>query len=63
MHTPLEDLVNAALDEDIACIQSSSYDTGWIFALRGEPGAELLDVDGYASFLEATIDRMMGAEG
>ena len=51
---------NPALDEDLRRVHSSPYERGWLFAVRGEPGADCVDEEGYASFLEATIDKMVG---
>jgi len=53
---------NAALDEDIELIQRSLYDRGWLYAIRGEPGADCTDVQGYMDHLDATIDKMLGQE-
>ena len=53
---------NAALDADIESVHRSPYERGWIFAMRGEPGEDCVDAEGYASFLEATIDKMVGEE-
>ena len=54
---------NAALDNDIRAVHTSPYERGWLFGLRGEPGEDCVDAEGYASFLEANIDRMLGEEG
>lgn len=53
---------NPALEEDLESVQTSSYDRGWLFAVKGTPGDECLDAEGYADFLGATIDRMLGEE-
>jgi len=53
---------NPALGEDIELIQSSLYDRGWLYAIRGEPGTDCTDVQGYMDHLDATIDRMLGQE-
>ena len=50
---------NGALDEDIALLASPS-DEGWIYQVRGEPGPDCVDAEGYAGILDATIDRMLG---
>jgi glycine cleavage system H protein len=52
---------NPELDGDITLLVSAPYERGWLFALRGEPGEGALDADGYARFLDGTIDRMTGA--
>lgn len=53
---------NPALDDEIRAVQKSPYDRGWLFAVRGEPGTDCVDTEGYASFLEATIDKMLGED-
>ena len=51
---------NPELDAGLTAVHRSPYDKGWLFALRGQPGEDCVDTEGYASFLEATIDKMMG---
>jgi glycine cleavage system H protein len=53
---------NPELDADLDVVKSSSYDRGWLFAMRGTPSDECLDAEGYADFLGSTIDRMLGEE-
>lgn len=53
---------NPELDAGLDAVHRSPYGRGWLFALRGEPGQDCVDAEGYASFLEATIDKML-AEG
>jgi hypothetical protein len=33
---------------------------GWLFSLRGTPGKDCLDAQGYIAVLDATIDKMLG---
>jgi glycine cleavage system H protein len=54
---------NPVLQADVARLKSAPYGDGWLFAVRGEPGTDCVDGEGYASFLEATIDRMLGEAG
>jgi len=54
---------NAALDDDIRAVHTSPYDRGWLFGLRGDPGPDSVDAEGYASFLDANIDKMLGEDG
>ena len=54
---------NPALTEDIDLLSSRLYDQGWLFALRGEPDEDCLELEGYVGVLDATIDRMLGEEG
>lgn len=51
---------NPALDDDITLLKSDPYGNGWLFAVAGEPGDDCVDAAGYASFLDATIDKMLG---
>ena len=53
---------NPALEEDLEALHRSPYERGWLFALRGTPGDDCVDTEGYASFLEVTIDKMMEGE-
>jgi len=51
---------NAELFDDMELLTRDPYDRGWLFRMRGEPGEQCLDVDGYVSKLDATIDKMLG---
>jgi glycine cleavage system H protein len=51
---------NPDLDKEIKLVQSDPAGKGWLCAVRGTPGKECLDVHGYASVLDATIDKMLG---
>jgi len=51
---------NPALADDITLIQSSPYDRGWLFQVKGVPDATSTDAQGYVEHLDATIDRMLG---
>lgn len=65
LYSPLEGRFlggNPALDTELGSVRSSSYDRGWLFAVDGEPGPDCVDAEGYASFLEVTIDKMLGDE-
>lgn len=53
---------NPTLDKEIGALHTSSYERGWLFAVHGQPGDECVDVEGYASFLDSTINRMLGEE-
>lgn len=50
--------MNPVLREDACIIRSSPYEEGWLYAVRGEPESESLDVAGYMEFLDALIDQM-----
>ena len=54
---------NGALDMDITLVESAPYADGWLYAVDGAADPESLDVEGYISVLDATIDRMLAARG
>jgi len=54
---------NALLETDIAAVHSSPYERGWLFEVRGTPGDDCVETEEYAAVLDATIDKMLGAEG
>lgn len=49
---------NPALQEDACIVRSDPYEVGWLYAVRGEPEPDSLDVQGYVDYLSATIQRM-----
>lgn len=51
---------NPALDRGAGIVRKDPYAEGWLFALRGTPGEGCVDVHGYVSVLDATIDKMLG---
>jgi glycine cleavage system H protein len=51
---------NPALDAEIKLVQTDPYGRGWLYAVRGTPGKDCLDMNGYVSVLDATIDKMLG---
>lgn len=51
---------NPDLADDLDVIQSDPYGKGWLYAIEGEADPESVDVNGYVSMLDATIDRMQG---
>jgi glycine cleavage system H protein len=50
---------NPALRDDITLLESDPYEGGWLYAVNGRPEPEGVDVSGYATILDATIDRML----
>lgn len=54
---------NPQLEEDPMLVRRDPYRQGWLFAVAGRPGAECVDAQGYADFLDGTIDRMTGRSG
>ena len=51
---------NPALDENLKLLTSQPHTTGWLFKVRGQPDTACLDVHGYISLLDTTIDKMLG---
>jgi glycine cleavage system H protein len=49
---------NPELKVDACIVRSDPYEQGWLYAVRGEPEAESLDVNGYIELLSGTIQRM-----
>ena len=54
---------NGALAMDITLVESAPYGDGWLYAVDGDPDPNSLDVEGYISVLDATIDRMLAGRG
>ena len=50
---------NPALKERIALISKSPYDTGWLYAVRGQPDTRCVEVEAYKRILDKTIDKIM----
>ena len=53
---------NPGLDQLMGEVHSSPYDRGWLYSVRGEAPADGFDAEGYAGFLDGTIDRMLGQD-
>ena len=51
---------NPDLAKEIRLVQTDPSGRGWLYSLRGTPGPDCLDVQGYVSVLDATIDKMLG---
>ena len=49
---------NPELADRLALIEDDRYRRGWLYAIRGTPERDAMDVHGYAAWLDATIDRM-----
>ena len=54
---------NGAVDMDITLVESAPYADGWLYAVDGDADPDSLDVEGYISVLDATIDRMLATRG
>ena len=51
---------NPDLDADASRIDKDPYYAGWLYLARGAPEPNGVDVDGYISILDATIDKLLG---
>ncbi len=49
---------NPILEEDACIVKSSPYVDGWLYAVRGEPEASSVDVQGYHDHLTVLINKM-----
>lgn len=49
---------NPYLKQDACIVRSDPYEVGWLYAVRGEPEPDHLDVHGYIEHLSAIIHRM-----
>lgn len=49
---------NPALKQDACIVRTDPYEIGWLYAVRGEPEPDSLDVHGYIEHLTAIIQRM-----
>ena len=54
--------VNSFLEEDSEIIKSDPYGKGWLYQVKGKPEPNALNVNGYAQFLDGTIDKMLSQE-
>lgn len=54
---------NPALDGDVTLTDSDPYGQGWLYAARGRPDANSVDVHGYTQLLDLTIDKMREKQG
>ncbi|NLX96794.1 MAG: glycine cleavage system protein H [Rhodopirellula sp.] len=50
---------NPELADDLTLVERDLYHRGWLYGVRGNPGEGILDVNGYISLLDRTIDRML----
>lgn len=51
---------NPELDAVVGEVHRSPYDRGWLYRVTGTPPEDAMDAEGYAAFLDQTIDRMSG---
>jgi len=51
---------NPALEEDPELLGKDPYFRGWLYEVTGPVPADSLDTNGYASFLDEVINKMLG---
>lgn len=49
---------NPYLKQDACVVRTDPYEVGWLYAVRGEPEPDHLDVHGYIEYLSGIIHRM-----
>lgn len=54
---------NPAIDADVTLTDSDPYGQGWLYAARGKPDSNSVDVGGYTQLLDLTIDKMREKQG
>jgi glycine cleavage system H protein len=50
---------NPALKDSIGLINQDPYGAGWLYAVKGKPGGECVDVRAYAKLLDQSIDECL----
>ena len=50
---------NLLLKERITIVNKDPYDAGWLYLITGKPDAKCVDVHGYHSILDKTIDKIL----
>lgn len=50
---------NAVLTRTLSLAFTDSYDSGWLYQIRGQPDPTCVDVHGYIGILDLTIDKML----
>lgn len=50
---------NAMLQQDIELVSREPYVGGWLYEVHGQPDAKCIDLAGYRSLLDTTIDRIL----
>ena len=51
---------NAAVENQGPLLTRDPYTMGWLLKIRGRPRDDCLDVQGYVTLLDTTIDKMLG---
>lgn len=50
---------NPELGRDITLLESDPYQRGWLYEVSGRPEPDGVNATGYATILDATIDKML----
>jgi glycine cleavage system H protein len=50
---------NPALKEKISLMDKDCYGAGWLYAVKGQPDVKCVDIHGYKSRLDMTIDKIL----
>lgn len=50
---------NAVLKENITLVNQSCYSAGWLYMIQGTPDPRCVDVHGYRTILDKSIDKIM----
>lgn len=50
---------NPALADQISLLSEDCYGEGWLYMVRGIPDSNCVDVQGYRSILDRTIDKIL----
>lgn len=53
---------NPLLEKDMTLLDTDTHGSGWLYLIRGAPGEDSLDAEGYAGLLDRQIDKMTGEE-
>jgi glycine cleavage system H protein len=53
---------NPELDQDVTLLDTDPYGKGWLYQVRVVPDPESVDVNGYVTHLDGTIDQMQKSE-
>jgi glycine cleavage system H protein len=54
---------NPELERDVTLVDSDPYGRGWLYHARGQAEPAAVDAQGYATILDATIDKMLEKQG
>ena len=49
---------NPAIEQDVTLTDQDPYGEGWLYEVRGQPEPDAVDVQGYITMLDLTIEKM-----